>query len=131
VAVGAAVELAVYSSNPCVAEISTLVVSVYKVFYYLSLYISTGSSDSLAFGLTYLIEIFQTSFTFNCGTSTFSGKYFFDEEPATIDDYIKGRLQSELQVMQTSDLTDLINTLTALLGEVEYVLSILYIVLDS
>lgn len=86
----------------------------------------TDNTNSLAYAMTYLVQVFELSYTLDCSRRVAEpfeySKYNFQLQ----DDFF-----AEKQMLGQTDISTIISTLQDLLGELDYVMALVYALLDS
>jgi hypothetical protein len=72
VVVGGGVVLGSNTDNTCVASICALITDSYSIYHYLNDYMNTNNQLDIAYGMTYLVEAFNSGFNVECTSSSFS-----------------------------------------------------------
>lgn len=64
--VGASVESTGNIVNKCAADISSVIVSAYHIYYYMMDYLETNEELALAWSITYMVKAFETWYNIAC-----------------------------------------------------------------
>ena len=120
---GAITSIASNVSNQCLSSVSSVLQSIYLIYYYLSGYLATQSTDDAAYATTYLIKLMNSGFDLSyCET------YINIIFPFLIvnDNIMKQSVDQSL-----SSIYNIIQQYIYLFGDLQNVIGLFEIVIDS
>jgi hypothetical protein len=59
-ALGASIELSINVANACISSITTILQSLYLIFYYMRTYMTTNDDEYIAYSVQYLLKLFRS-----------------------------------------------------------------------